>query len=148
MLTERLQARCPSARVMGVGQLRGYELSFWKLSKKDHSGKAMPSSKPQANEPVYGILFEISKDELKALDRAEGEGYGYDRCDDCTIYLRDEATKLQVTTYLANADYIDQDLQPFDWYLALVIAGARQHALPKKYIETLARHLQQSRYDK
>ena len=136
MLVERLQARCPSAKLLGVGEARGYELKFSKKS-KDGSGKAMPFETGQSNTSIHGVLFEIAKADLGELDKAEGKGYGYDRVNDFTVVMGEQATARDVTTYIANADYIDTGLQPFDWYLALVLAGAHQQALPAEYIETL-----------
>ncbi len=136
MLVERLLARCPSAKLLGVAKARGYELKFSKKS-KDGSGKAMPFATKQAGAVIHGVLFDISKDELKALDRAKRCGYGYDRTPDFSVYLIDEAAPVEVTTYVANAGYIYPGLQPFDWYLALVIAGAQQHDFPTKYIKSL-----------
>ena len=137
MLTERLQARCPSARFLERAKATGYKLKFSKFSKKDGSGKAMPFATQQSDAFIQGVLFEISVDELRALDRAEGCGYGYDRIENFSVYLGEEAKHVEVTTYVANADYIDPGLQPFDWYLALVLAGAQQHEFPAKYVRTI-----------
>ena len=48
---------------------------------------------------------------------------------------KDESGK---ATFINSVDLIEPSLKPYDWYLDLVIAGARQHALPTAYIETLA----------
>lgn len=45
---------------------------------------------------------------------------------------------MQVTTYIANPHFIDRGLQPYDWYLALVLAGARQYHLPTPYLDILS----------
>jgi len=45
--------------------------------------------------------------------------------------------RLGVVTYIANAASIDPDLKPYDWYLGLIVTGARQHELPPRYIETI-----------
>ena len=136
MLIERLQARCPGARLVGCGEARGYRLDFFKRS-KDGSGKAMPRAVDDNKQRLHGLLFEIPVKERGDLDKAEGEGYGYDRQEDFPIHLAGDGTKLDVTTYIANSKYIDVALKPFDWYLALVIAGARQHGLPEAYIENM-----------
>ncbi len=136
MLAERLQARCPSAKLLGTGQAQGYEISFSKQS-KDGSGKAMPLATEQAGALLPGVLFEISKEDLKGLDKAEGCGFGYDRIGNFSVYFGAEAEPVEVTTYVANAEYVYPGLQPFDWYLALVIAGAQQHDFSADYIDAL-----------
>jgi len=35
------------------------------------------------------------------------------------------------------ADYLNAELQPYDWYLDLVVAGAEQNGLPQAYIDAL-----------
>ncbi|WP_437196933.1 hypothetical protein [Roseovarius sp. MS2] len=40
-----------------------------------------------------------------------------------------------VTTYLASTT--QPELQPFDWYLALVLAGSHHHALPEDHLRRL-----------
>ena len=43
-------------------------------------------------------------------------------------------------SFLNNADprYIDDRLLPYRWYLAFVVAGAREHGLPESYVRTIA----------
>ena len=40
-------------------------------------------------------------------------------------------------SYVATAFY--RSLKPYDWYHSLVIAGAKQHGLPKEWIAGLQR---------
>lgn len=61
MLTERLQARCKSAKVRCVGSADGYRLAFSKKS-QDGSGKA--TIRPDEASGVYGIVFDIDETEL------------------------------------------------------------------------------------
>ena len=137
MLPARLRARCPSARIAGTGAAVGYNLVFSKAS-KDGSGKATLTAAAAVVTP--GVLFEIAGTELRALDRAEGVSSGYERRDDFIIRNGDTGASMSVTTYLATA--MDPALIPYDWYLALVIAGARRHNLDADHINRLL----QSRY--
>lgn len=132
MLTARLRARCPSARIAGAGAAMGFDLAFSKAS-KDGSGKATLIAAADAVTP--GVLFEIARAELRALDRAEGLGSGYERLDDFTIRHAATGASVSVTTYRATAT--DHALMPYDWYLALVIAGARRHDLDVGHIDRL-----------
>jgi hypothetical protein len=45
--------------------------------------------------------------------------------------------RVGATTYIATA--IDGRLKPYDWYLAVVIAGAKYHALGEEYLARLQR---------
>ena len=72
------------------------------------------------------------------LDKAEGttDG-GYKRCDKFSVRLVDGDETVTASTYLATNT--DRSLQLYDWYLALVIAGASEHGLGEDYLATLRR---------
>ena len=133
MLTEWLQDRCQSAQAIGVAFAAGYDLEFSKRS-NDKSGKATLVEVPQIRRQAYGVLFKIGNSDLCALDRAEGNGRGYNRFDNFSVTVLPDT---QVTTYIASARAVDDSLKPYDWYLALVICGAIQHKLPESYITSL-----------
>jgi len=139
MLTERLQKRCSSASPLegAVATADGYALSFSKRSKKDESGKATLVRPDRGIRPVHGVIFEIQNDELRCLDCAEGKGFGYDRLDSFKVRLLPDGSEIVTCTYLAQPESCDPTLQPYDWYRALVLAGAAQHGLPKEYVNCL-----------
>ena len=66
----------------------------------------------------------------RELDRIEGNGYarkelkvpGYGRC----------------LTYQAVPDAVDDALKPFDWYVELVVLGARMLDFDGNYVDELA----------
>ena len=136
MLTERLRARCPSACASGIAVVTGYGLEFFKPS-KDKSGKATLVRLAQPGQQIFGVIFKIGISDRPALDMVEGKGSGYDRLDDFTVNMLPDNTQAQVTTYLAPCSVIDDSLKPFDWYQALLIAGAEQHKLPEEYVAKL-----------
>jgi len=131
MLPRRLTMRCPSARVVGPAIVAGHDLQFSKVS-KDGSGKA---TLVRAAAETPGALFEIAEADLGALDRAEGRGLGYDRIDQFEVEIIGTGRRVRATTYLATA--INRQLKPYDWYLAVVIAGAKYHELGGDYLARL-----------
>lgn len=134
MLTAWLQSRCKSARATRVASVAGFRLAFSKRS-KDGSGKAMlvASDDPQAR--VYGVLYDIDADEIEALDRSEGRSKGYERVENFEV--RADGNAVRVLTYMADESSIDAALNPYDWYIALVVKGAELHGLPSNYINAL-----------
>ncbi len=132
MLTTRLEARVPSARTVMTAMLKGYDLRFHKRS-RDGSGKCnvVPADEGSA---VYGIVFDVDPTELDTLDEAEQQGRGYERRDVC---LRGPSSTVDAFAYVAQPAYVDDALLPYDWYRALVVAGARQHSLPAPYVAQL-----------
>ncbi len=138
MLVERLQARCPSAKLVGSAYVCGYELQFTKRS-IDCSGKATIVESKDNHEKLYGALFEMDEKDLDALDKAEGAGY--ERRNDFTVVKVKGDEKIVVTTYFAKPREIDANLVPFHWYKNLVVVGARQSGLPNSYISKLERRV-------
>lgn len=137
MLTERLKAddRCPGARVCGCAFAEGTIIEFSKRSVLDGSGKAALSR--AAGQRTPGVLFKIPNAESSALDRAEGARNGYHRCDAFPVHRSGSDAIVQAVTYLAKSP--EANLKPYDWYLALIIAGAQQHGLGDDYIAKLQR---------
>ena len=123
------KTRCPSAKSLGVAELRGYELRWHKVSSKDGSAKADIIKTDVKGVSVFGVLYEISPEEKPALNRIEGLGNGYKEVDVVVLHNGTEAT---VTAYLATE--IDEKLKPYTWYKALVVFGAKEHELPEAYI--------------
>lgn len=126
MLTPRLTARCPSARPIGVYLAPDWRVDFTQRSRSDGSGKA--SIMQAEADIVHGVLFEIALNDRPQLDIAEGPGY--DRLDDFQVRSAN-SDFVTCTTFIANKH--EAGLKPYDWYLALIIAGAREHGLHAAY---------------
>ncbi len=133
LLTPRLVARCPSAEPLGRASAPGHGFAFAKRSRVDGSGKAtlVPGS---AGETTPGLVWRIRSGELAGLDAVEGVGLGYDRLDGFPVQMEDGGLR-STLTYIATAP--EPGLRPFDWYLALVVAGLGEHALPGGHAASL-----------
>ncbi|MBK8375721.1 MAG: gamma-glutamylcyclotransferase [Sphingomonadales bacterium] len=131
MPSARLRGRCPSARAIGIAELRGHELRWHKRS-KDGSGKCDIVAVDTPNALVFGVLYEIAADEKADLDKAEGLGAGYEEIE---IEVLCGGKVIKSKAY--QATNIEAALRPYTWYRAFVIAGAREHGLPASYIAGL-----------
>ena len=140
MSSRRLCQRVPSARAVTVATLDRHQLKFHKVS-KDGSAKCDAFKTEDANDSVYGVVFEIHPDEKIHLDRAEGLGVGYD-IKQVTIKSRHGASFEAFTYYAID---IHNDLLPYHWYKDHVIIGAREHGLPHFYVEKI--HAIESSHD-
>ncbi len=136
MLRERLTERCSRACYRGVAAATGYRLCFAKRG-RDLSGKATLTRCDDPAAIVYGVAFTLDAADIAALDRHEGRGQGYDRADHFAIQLLDGGGLASATTYLAPETYCDASLAPFDWYKALVIAGALQSRFVPDYVDRI-----------
>lgn len=128
MLAARLRARCGSSRRVGVTEAVGFDIDFDKIG-QDGSGKATLVAAPGHSVP--GVLYELDADDLGVLDQIEGVGRG---CDRIALDLDGQ----QALAYIAPPAFRDPVMRPFDWYLALVLAGAAEAGLPAQWIRLLA----------
>ncbi len=128
LLRERLLTRCPNLSYAGRATLPGYRLAFDKVS-EDGSGKCAIEA-AQADD-VFGVLWNVPEEDLTELDRAEGADYERHAVD----IVMGEGRIVDAMTY--DATKRQSGLKPYDWYLALVIAGAVQQGLADEYIANL-----------
>jgi hypothetical protein len=131
---QRLQRRCEFACLSGVASVTGYRLAFCKKS-KDGSGKATLIADLAGQ--AFGAIFDIVAKDAAKLDQIEGRGKGYERIEELTALSYPDGKPIAVTTNIADDGFRDSALQPYDWYLDLVLKGAEQHHLPDEYVERL-----------
>jgi gamma-glutamylcyclotransferase len=132
MLTARLRERCPSAVVRTTAVVRDHIVVFGKRS-IDHSGKASLRALAGPKNIVRGVVFEIANEEVEGLDDAEGSGYS--RRSSFHVECLRTGDTINTCTYFATK--YDDELRPYDWYLALVLAGITEHGLGEEYAATV-----------
>lgn len=131
MSVKRLRARIASARVVCTAVLPGHELKFHKHG-DDESAKCDAATAGAAAE-VIGVIYDIHAGDRAVLDRIEGVGAGYEQ--KTVAVIAGGNLPLKAMTYYATR--INPDLKPFVWYKEHVLRGAREHALPDRYIELI-----------
>lgn len=134
MSERRLRERVPGAERIGVYTLFAHSLRFHKLS-SDGSGKCDALFTGSSYDYVIGALFEISDEEKKDLDRAEGLGYGYEQ--KIVSLIDAKGNDLNAITYYATRT--DPSLLPYTWYLYHVIHGANETGVPVDYLSFIQR---------
>jgi gamma-glutamylcyclotransferase len=132
MLYERLHDRVRAWNPTPCG-LQGYRMLFNKRS-TDQSGKCNLVFTGHPSDVVYGVLYDVSSDDVARLDSYEGVGAGYMR-KTCRFPL--DGIEQEAFFYVADTGHTDDDLLPYQWYLDLVVAGAEQNGLPPEYISAL-----------
>lgn len=132
MLRPRLAARVGAVAVSGIGAVSGHQLRFHKRG-VDGSGKCNLHYTGRTVDQTFGVVYDLRGDQRMRLDGYEGRGY-------CprSVLVSLSHRSIRAVTYIATTDYVDDGLRPYDWYLALVIAGARQHGLDPHYVDTIA----------
>jgi gamma-glutamylcyclotransferase len=129
---QRLQHRVPSAQVKGTVGLMGWQLNFHKRG-QDASAKCNIIQSGKTANVVYGTVYEILASEKDELDKVEGLNAGYSLAH---IEIAEQGTAF---FYVAEEEYIDNDLLPFTWYKELVVAGGRFHIFPETYLAQINR---------
>lgn len=118
---KEMSRRCPTATCIGPAWIDDYEFVF-----RTHADIVKsPGS------ICYGVLWDIGKSDLRALDRLEGYPYYYTRfrvrvnLDDHFIYA--------ITYQMNDQSYIQE---PSIGYLEMVTEGYQQNGVPTTQIDT------------
>jgi len=131
MSTARLQARVAGARPLGRAFVDDWRLVFDKPG-RDGTGKANLASLAGAR--TWGVLFEIPAPAWTVLDGFEP---GYERC--AFRFERRETRAREAHAYVyPPASRVSEARAatnpPSEEYLEHVLAGAREHGLPRAHV--------------
>lgn len=132
----RLEARIGPARLLGTVTLPGWSLRFDKRG-GDGSAKANLHAAPARDLIAQAAAYAVRLDQLRTLDVFEGCGRGYETFP-ITVRLDDQV--VDAFTYLAPSQWLSSSLLPFDWYVDLIVSGARFHEFDESYVKWIARH--------
>ena len=141
---DQMRERCPAHRVVGVAVLRDHKLFFPRFS--EHWGGGVASLQLSHGNDVWGVLCELSDEDLRALDACEGFGVSgdahnrYEREHTWVDLVRPEdgsvPRRVRAWVYLARPA---NPSLPSRRYLDALIKGARAHRLPDDYVTMLTR---------
>jgi gamma-glutamylcyclotransferase (GGCT)/AIG2-like uncharacterized protein YtfP len=136
---------CPRHDYVGVAALRGYRLTF-DTRESEGRGCGVADAIPLPGEEVWGVVYQVSADCLRALDRKEGYRESRSRARNAyvrlteVVQLDDGADGRAVPAVLyVVANPAPAAPPPSAEYLALLLRGARHWQLPPEYIEKLER---------
>lgn len=132
MWRRRIELRLGDCEATGIVSLNGYTLRFHKRG-RDGSGKCDAFHTGDPGDILYGVVYSLSERQRDMLDEFEGPGYT-----PRNVTVRAQSALFTAYAYVARSEHVDSDLQPFDWYKSIVVAGARAHALPTQYIKRIA----------
>ena len=127
---EQMRQRCPGCEVIGKARLSHYVMSFTRWSRSWKSGTA--DILPEKNKTVHGVLYDLSFDDLKKMDKVADYPNSYVR-QDISVLCGEEA--LPALTYVARRQGV---FSPSRAYLERMIQGAEKHQLPEDYVAFLS----------
>jgi gamma-glutamylcyclotransferase (GGCT)/AIG2-like uncharacterized protein YtfP len=135
---QQMAQRCPNAKVIGPAQLTDHRICFPR--KSPVRGCAVASIEPHAGMTVWGLMYEMTADDLKRLDAREGydpvnlkAANRYDRVEIVIEQMRGEPVK--AVTYVALPED-EPGLPSFD-YMKQIIDGAVANSFPDDYVASL-----------
>jgi hypothetical protein len=140
-----MRERCPGNRVAGVAVLRDHKLIFPRYSKRWNGGVA--SLQLSHGNDVWGVLYDLSDEEMRALDQCEGFTHAvgdannrYERDSIWVDFVRpaDGSVPRRVRAWTYRAREANPS-PPSRRYMDTVIKGARAHHLPDDYVAMLTR---------
>lgn len=109
-----LRSRCPSATPIGPATLSGWRRF---CDKPSADGSSKFNIRPEGGSVVRGVLYQVEDGERHALDQAE------------PLYtpLVVEVDGAEALTYSYEGE--PHTGPPYDWYVAIAVAGARAHGI-------------------
>ena len=118
--------------VQGPAVLMRHSLRFHtrSASATDVSGKCDAHRTGLAADTVHGVLYHIQESQRPRLAELRREGRGY-KAARVRVVAGPEA--VDALSFLAEPEWIDGDLLPYDWYVAIIAGGARIQGLPAAY---------------
>jgi gamma-glutamylcyclotransferase (GGCT)/AIG2-like uncharacterized protein YtfP len=122
----QMEFRCPGASPIGIGILKDFRFLI--------NSRGVATIARDEGRSVYGVLWSISEEHERTLDKYEGVK--------SNIYYRDfvsvETPSGGTEEALVYIDPVTDPGPPKDGYLEKILTGARHFNLPEKYIEDLS----------
>jgi gamma-glutamylcyclotransferase len=115
-----------------IGVLHDFELCFDLPVGPGERGVANVAPRP--GEHVWGALYHLTREDAERLDRTEGVGQGVYRRLAVDVLGRDGAA---VAAFTYRSEISRPERKPSRRYLGLLLAGARELALPPEWVERL-----------
>ena len=131
LLAARLERRLGYCARLGAASLPGYSLRFHKRG-RDGSGKCDAFRTGDPADRLWGGVFRLDDRQLAELDRIEGPGY-----ERVTVAVNLGGRSVGADLYVARPEARARGLVPYDWYKEFVLAGARELALPRSYLDAI-----------
>lgn len=121
-----MKMRCPNARSLGAAVLPHYAFEF----------KSFATVIPNMGNEVEGVLWEITDECEKSLDRLEGYPIYYSKIN---VWVKHNGELVPCMTYLM---YPEEELDyPTDSYVDMLYEGYTSHKISTKQIDQALMHL-------
>ena len=132
---DQMAFRCPEASVVGPVTLENYELLF----RGNGDGFGVATIEPKEGGKVFGLLWNITPDCEKSLDRYEGYPHLYDKQ---TVKVRDGlGQEIPVMAYVMTREWTRLPSVPTKLYYKGIMDGYQQNGLPVSALKNALVHV-------
>lgn len=133
----QMDYRCPAASVVENVRVDNYRLTFCSMN----PGNGVATILPEEGSYVEGVLWKITPECEKSLDRYEGYPHLYGKETICVKNAQGQEREVMV--YTMNAPYKDHPARPSDFYLKGILEGCRENGLSTKPVMEAVKMTQQ-----
>lgn len=126
----QLHRRCPGAALVTVGSLPDFHLGFTVRSAGWNAGAADVIESP--GEGVWGLVFDLTDENLELLDRFEGHPHQYVR-----FIARIDTSQGTLDAWVYTAVRKQPFVAPSRRYVEIIKEAALRHGFPDAYIRML-----------
>jgi len=130
----RLRSRLGRDVIGKPGRLADYKLKFNKMARRNPAEEGYANIVECPGCEVWGVLYDVSEDDLERLDCCEGVKDGHYERKTVPIEVEDGNT-LEAHTYIACPGKVREGLKPTREYLDHLLAA--RSILPPSYVKTL-----------
>jgi hypothetical protein len=122
MNIEQMNMRCPNAKLIGVGTIKNYRLTFRGKS------RGVANIEKQVESIVPVVLWEITAKCEKALDIYEGYPRLYDKRN--VEVINEKGEIVEAFVYIMVKEYENMPAQPTSYYLGIIWDGYLDNNIP------------------
>ncbi len=126
----QMRRNAPQAKLLGHGRVEGYRMAFTVYSDRWEGGAA--NIEPDPDGRVWGIVWEVTDDDLEQLDTYEGHPTFYRR-EHVTVETADGPVECTTYRIAHQRGYV----RPTDDYLNRMRSAIRVHGLPPEALDIL-----------
>ncbi len=124
----QMRDRCPCSKLIGKAVLKDYKLAYtFKCSTHQTGCADILESK---GDEVWGLLYEVSEEDLKRLDGFEKHPVGYGRF---IVTVSDEFGKERKAEVYEVVEKIEGNVEPSRKYHDILVNASKKHDFPDSY---------------
>ncbi|KAL3318985.1 hypothetical protein Ciccas_002348 [Cichlidogyrus casuarinus] len=134
LLRERITMANPSAKYVGIGRVKDYQLIMCKREEPSTWGGGTASIVPSSGEECFGAIWTLDYEDRCRIDRQEGVQINLYYAFEFDVYCETLGHQVHCLCYRMT-DETPSITSPY--YLDVILRGAKQCNLPASYLEKL-----------